>query len=64
MSRLLGESRSQFPINRKISTVGEPTVTATVLTPTTYVGSVMQLCQDRRGDMLEHSILGNRTLLR
>lgn len=55
---------SQFPIDRKISSVGEPTVTATVLTPTTYVGSIMQLCTDRRGDLLEHNILGNRTLLR
>jgi len=44
--------------------VGEPTVTATVLTPTSYVGSIMQLCTDRRGDLLEHNILGHRTLLR
>jgi len=28
------------------------------------VGSIMQLCTDRRGDLLEHNILGHRTLLR
>ncbi|KAL3142012.1 hypothetical protein ABBQ32_004651 [Trebouxia sp. C0010 RCD-2024] len=58
------QNPSQFPINRKISAVGEPTVRGTVLSPTAYVGAIMQLCQDRRGDMLEHNILGNRTLLR
>ncbi|KAL0048519.1 hypothetical protein WJX82_004995 [Trebouxia sp. C0006] len=58
------QNPSQFPINKKVSSVGEPTVTATVLTPTTYVGSIMQLCTDRRGDLLEHNILGHRTLLR
>lgn len=39
-------------------------MTATVISPTEYVGSIIQLCQDRRGDMLEHNIIGNRTLLR
>lgn len=58
------QNPSQFPINKKVSSVGEPTVTATVLTPTSYVGSIMQLCTDRRGDLLEHNILGHRTLLR
>jgi translation elongation factor EF-4 len=43
----------------------EPTVTATMVLPSDYVGKVMDLCQGRRGDMLEHSHLGgDRILLR
>ena len=38
---------------------------ATIVSPTEYVGAVMELCQDRRGEMQEHSVMGaNRTLLK
>jgi GTP-binding protein LepA len=42
---------SEFP-DGKVSTVYEPVVRATVLTPNDYVGAVMELCQGRRGAML------------
>lgn len=41
---------SEFP-SGKISEVYEPTVRATILTPSEYVGTVMELCQQRRGSM-------------
>ena len=41
---------SEFP-SGKISEVNEPVVRATVLTPNEFVGSVMDLCQTRRGIM-------------
>ncbi len=41
---------SEFP-DGKISEVYEPVVRATVLTPTEFVGPVMELCQARRGTM-------------
>lgn len=41
---------SEFP-SGKIREVHEPTVRATVLTPNEFVGSVMDLCQARRGVM-------------
>src|SRR5699024_6465019 len=41
---------SEFPAG-KVSTVTEPMVQATVLTPTEFVGPVMELCQGRRGVM-------------
>ncbi|MDT3767472.1 translation elongation factor 4 [Gleimia hominis] len=41
---------SEFP-DGKIAQVREPIVDATILTPSDYVGRVMELCQDRRGDM-------------
>ncbi|MFX0595187.1 translation elongation factor 4 [Melissospora conviva] len=42
---------SEYP-NAKIAEVYEPVVRATVLTPTDYVGAVMELCQGRRGVLL------------
>jgi GTP-binding protein LepA len=41
---------SEFP-EGKVAVVHEPMVRATVLTPTDYVGAVMELCQSRRGTM-------------
>ncbi len=39
---------SEFP-EGKISQITEPVVKATVLTPTEYIGPVLELCQARRG---------------
>jgi GTP-binding protein LepA len=41
-----------MPEPNQIRTIEEPTVTAMVLTPSDYVGKVMQLCEGRRGTML------------
>jgi GTP-binding protein LepA len=41
---------SEYP-EGKIREVREPMVRATVLTPSDYVGAVMELCQTRRGQM-------------
>jgi GTP-binding protein LepA len=42
---------SEFPTG-KVADVREPVVRATVITPTDYVGAVMELCQSRRGALL------------
>ena len=42
---------SEFPVG-KIYEVFEPVVRATVLAPAEFVGTVMELCQQRRGAML------------
>jgi GTP-binding protein LepA len=42
------DNPSEFP-EGKIKEVREPVVEATVLTPAEFVGSVMELCQERRG---------------
>jgi GTP-binding protein LepA len=42
---------SEFP-SGKVGEVFEPVVRATVLTPTDYIGAVMELCQGRRGSLL------------
>jgi GTP-binding protein LepA len=41
---------SEFPAG-KIKEVREPVVRATILTPSEFVGTVMELCQTRRGDL-------------
>jgi GTP-binding protein LepA len=41
---------SEFP-GGKIASVSEPVVKASILTPKDYVGTVMELCQSRRGTM-------------
>ena len=41
---------SEFP-EGKILNVSEPVVSATILTPSEFVGTVMELCQQRRGTM-------------
>ncbi|MBR5951251.1 MAG: translation elongation factor 4 [Actinomycetaceae bacterium] len=41
---------SEFP-DGKVKAIFEPTVRATILTPKDYVGTLMELCQQRRGIM-------------
>ncbi|BDZ43198.1 elongation factor 4 [Paraoerskovia sediminicola] len=42
---------SEFP-GGKIKDVQEPVVRSTVLAPSEFIGSIMELCQQRRGDLL------------
>ncbi len=42
---------SEFP-GGKVSEVREPVVRATVLAPSEFIGSIMELCQQRRGELL------------
>ncbi len=45
------DNPSEFP-DGKVASVSEPMVAATILTPADFVGSVMELCQERRGTLL------------
>ena len=40
---------SEYPNGGKIAEVYEPVVKATILTPTDYIGTILELCQARRG---------------
>jgi GTP-binding protein LepA len=44
-------SPSEMPEAQEIATIEEPMFTVTLLTPTAYTGTLMELCQQRRGDM-------------
>jgi len=48
---LIVTNPSEFP-DGKISKVFEPVVRATVLAPSDYIGTIMELCQGRRGTLL------------
>ena len=45
------DNPSAMPTPNEIASIQEPYVTVTVLTPTEFVGAVMELSQQRRGDM-------------
>ncbi|MCT1445941.1 translation elongation factor 4 [Brevibacterium casei] len=49
-SEVVVTNPSEFPTG-KIREVREPMVKATILTPSDYIGAVMELCQDRRGKL-------------
>jgi GTP-binding protein LepA len=40
---------SEYPTSGKIAAVYEPVVRATILSPTDYIGTILELCQSRRG---------------
>jgi GTP-binding protein LepA len=48
---------SEFPTG-KVKKVLEPMVKATILAPKDYVGVIMELCQGRRGNMIDMQYLG------
>lgn len=48
---------SEFP-EGKIREVKEPMVKATILSPKDYVGTIMELCQQKRGVMVDMQYLG------
>ncbi len=50
-SEIVVTNPSEFP-TQKVAKIFEPIVRATVILPTEFVGTVMELCQQRRGSML------------
>jgi len=45
------DNPSELPPAQEIERIEEPYLNASILTPTTYTGTVMDLCQSRRGEM-------------
>ncbi|WP_426037044.1 translation elongation factor 4 [Brevundimonas sp. DC300-4] len=54
---------ADLPDVMQIETISEPWIKATILTPDEYLGSVIKLCQDRRGSQVELSYVGSRALV-
>lgn len=54
---------SEYP-EGKIASVREPMVRVAILAPKDYVGTIMELCQSRRGSLLGMEYLGERVELR
>jgi GTP-binding protein LepA len=53
-----------MPDVMKILTIEEPWIEATILTPDEYLGSVLKLCQDRRGNQKELTYVGSRAMVK
>lgn len=47
----------------KISGIQEPWIRATILTPDTYLGAILKLCQERRGIQIDLSYAGTRAMV-
>src|ERR1700743_1531397 len=54
---------ADLPDPVKVDSISEPWIKATILTPDEYLGSVIKLCQDRRGSQRELSYVGSRALV-
>ncbi|HET9245352.1 MAG TPA: elongation factor 4, partial [Xanthobacteraceae bacterium] len=48
----------------RVKEMDEPWIRATILTPDDYLGSVLKLCQDRRGAQIELTYVGNRAMVK
>jgi GTP-binding protein LepA len=53
-----------MPDVMQILTIEEPWIEATILTPDDYLGSVLKLCQDRRGTQKELTYVGARAMVK
>src|SRR3954452_8952199 len=53
-----------MPDVMKILEIQEPWIEATILTPDEYLGSVLKLCQDRRGSQKELTYVGARAMVK
>ncbi len=47
------DNPSKFPSPDEIQTAYEPIMKATIITPTDYIGGIMDLCQERRGVFID-----------
>ncbi|MBV8428904.1 MAG: elongation factor 4 [Hyphomicrobiales bacterium] len=54
---------ADMPDVMKIATIEEPWIKATILTPDEYLGSILKLCQDRRGVQVDLSYVGKRAMV-
>jgi GTP-binding protein LepA len=57
------QNPSNLPDPTVIETTEEPIVEARIMVPNEYVGNVMELCQDRRGDMVHMDYLDERRVV-
>ena len=56
------DNPTELPEASRIERIDEPMLTATVLTPAEYTGTVMELCQNKRGEMAKMEYLSPERL--
>ena len=60
---MMVENPSKFPEPNYIEMVLEPMVNATIITPKEYLGGLMTLCQERRGEQKEMTYLDEERIV-
>ncbi|GAO97855.1 elongation factor 4 [Caedimonas varicaedens] len=54
---------ADYPDVVKIDTVQEPWIKATIFVPDDYLGSILTLCTERRGEQVDLTYVGNRAMI-
>ncbi len=54
---------ADMPDPRKIETIEERWISATILTPDEFLGGILKLCQDRRGEQVDLNYVGKRAMV-
>ncbi|QEE08386.1 elongation factor 4 [Bartonella kosoyi] len=54
---------ADMPDMVRISSIEEPWIRATIMTPDNYLGSILELCQERRGIQVGLSYVGTRAMV-
>ncbi len=57
---LMLHNPADYPDPSRIEQIDEPWIKATIYTPDEYLGSILKLCQDRRGIQLDLTYVGGR----
>src|SRR5437868_3170615 len=52
-----------LPEANYITSIEEPWIEATILVPDEYLGSILKLCEDRRGQQIDLTYVGGRAML-
>ncbi|MFQ5743985.1 MAG: translation elongation factor 4 [Acidobacteriota bacterium] len=61
--RLEIERPSALPPAQRIESMSEPTIRATIMTPDSYLGGLLKLCEDRRGEQVRLEFLDSHLVL-
>ncbi len=54
---------AEWPLQTKIKEIKEPWIKASIFSPESYIGPIIQLCTEKRGIQKEISFTGNRVML-
>ena len=57
------QNPSNMPDPSQIKKIEEPWIKATIITPDEYLGSIIKLCQDKRGVQVNLSYSGQRAVV-
>jgi len=57
------QNPSNMPDPTQINKIEEPWISATIITPDEYLGSIIKICQDKRGIQTNLTYSGNRAVL-